>query len=98
MTRLYVLPCDGIGPEIVAATRQALDAASDAFGLGLTYDTDDVGFASLEKHGTTLRDEVLEKARTYDAILLGTQSHADYPAPAKGGRNVSAGFRIGLDL
>ena len=96
--RLYVLPCDGIGPEIVGASQQVLDAANAAFGLGLTFDYDDVGFVSLEKYGTTLRDEVLEKARTYDGIILGTQSHADYPAPEKGGRNVSAGFRIGLDL
>jgi 3-isopropylmalate dehydrogenase len=75
-----------------------LNAANDVFGLGLTFDYDDVGFTSLEKYGTTLRDEVLEKAKTYDGIILGTQSHMDYPAVEKGGRNVSAGFRIGLDL
>ena len=31
-------------------------------------------------------------------MILGTQSHMDYPPLAEGGRNVSAGFRIGLDL
>lgn len=41
---------------------------------------------------------MLEKAKHYDGVILGTQSHADYPVPEKGGRNVSAGFRIGLDL
>lgn len=96
--RLYVLPCDGIGPEINGAAIEVLEAASKRFALGLTYDYDDVGFVSLEKYGTTLRDEVLEKAKTYDGIILGTQSHMDYPPPAKGGRNVSAGFRVGLDL
>ncbi|MDP4024282.1 isocitrate/isopropylmalate dehydrogenase family protein [Methylobacterium sp. NEAU 140] len=96
--RMIVLPCDGIGPEIVAAAMDALNAANDAFGLGLRFDYDDVGFVSLEKHGTTLRQEVLERAKTYDGIILGTQSHADYPTPDKGGRNVSGGFRIGLDL
>ena len=96
--RLIVLPCDGIGPEIVGASADVLRSADDAFSLGLSFDYDDVGFASLEKHGTTLREEVLERARTYDGVILGTQSHADYPAPEKGGRNVSAGFRIGLDL
>jgi 3-isopropylmalate dehydrogenase len=40
----------------------------------------------------------LVRARTKRYVILGTQSHADYPAPEKGGRNVSAGFRIGLDL
>ncbi|SAK79880.1 tartrate dehydrogenase [Caballeronia hypogeia] len=96
--RILVLPCDGIGPEITAASMAALQAADKKFGLNLSFDYDDVGFVSLEKHGTTLRDEVLEKAKTYDGIILGTQSHADYPVPEKGGRNVSAGFRIGLDL
>lgn len=96
--RILVLPCDGIGPEITAASMAALQAADKKFSLGLSFDYDEVGFVSLEKYGTTLREEVLEKAKTYDGIILGTQSHADYPVPEKGGRNVSAGFRIGLDL
>lgn len=96
--RILVLPGDGIGPEIIDSSMMALEAVNKKFALGLAFDYDDVGFASLEKHGTTLRDETLIKAKTYDGIILGTQSHADYPAPEKGGRNVSAGFRIGLDL
>ena len=96
--RLYVLPCDGIGPEITKAALEVTEAASQRFALGLTYTYDDVGFVSLEKHGTTLRPDILETARTFDGIILGTQSHADYPAPEKGGRNVSAAFRVGLDL
>jgi 3-isopropylmalate dehydrogenase len=96
--KFIVLPCDGIGPEIVAASIEVLKAADVTFKLGLSYDYESVGFESLNAHGTTLRQEVLDKAKTYDGIILGTQSHADYPAPEKGGRNVSAGFRIGLDL
>ncbi|MBG9388579.1 isocitrate/isopropylmalate dehydrogenase family protein [Caenimonas aquaedulcis] len=96
--KLIVLPCDGIGPEIVAATVDVLKAADSRFGLHLELDYDSVGFESLREYGTTLRDEVLTRARGYDGIVLGTQSHADYPAPEQGGRNVSAGFRIGLDL
>lgn len=96
--KILVLPGDGIGPEIITSSMKVLEAASDKLGLGLAFDYDDVGFVSLDKHGTTLRESVLEKARTYDGIILGTQSHADYPAPEKGGRNVSGGFRIGLDL
>src|SRR5574340_582437 len=45
-----------------------------------------------------LRDDLLEKARHYDGLILGTISHADYPKTEKGGINVSAGFRVGLDL
>ena len=96
--KFYVLPCDGIGPEIVSASVRVLQAAAKSHGLEMTLDYDKAGFESLREFGTTLRDEVLQRARGYDGVILGTQSHADYPAPEKGGRNVSAGFRIGLDL
>src|SRR5215469_17656652 len=96
--RIIVLPGDGIGPEISQATIAVLEAADRRFKLDLFFDYDDVGFDSLKKHGTTLRDETLAKARTYDGIILGPQSHMDYPPREQGGRNVSAGFRVGLDL
>jgi 3-isopropylmalate dehydrogenase len=96
--KIIVLPGDGIGPEIVEASMTVLRAADKRFDLGLSFEHESVGFESLHKYGTTLRDEVLAKSRAADGIILGTQSHADYPVPEKGGRNVSAGFRIGLDL
>jgi len=96
--KLLVLPADGIGPEITDAAMTVLRAADRRYGLDLSFDFDDAGFPSLKKHGTTLRQELLERAKTYDGTILGTQSHADYPPPEQGGRNISAGFRIGLDL
>ncbi|SDL17923.1 3-isopropylmalate dehydrogenase [Franzmannia pantelleriensis] len=96
--KFLVLPCDGIGLDIIDASVGVLQAANDKYGLGLELEYDEVGFASLEKYGITLRDELLEKASHFDGVILGTQSHADYPSPEKGGRNVSAGFRVGLDL
>ncbi|WP_417271541.1 MULTISPECIES: isocitrate/isopropylmalate dehydrogenase family protein [Alphaproteobacteria] len=97
--RIMYLPCDGIGPEIMAETLKVVQAANDRFDLGLTFERAESGFESLKKHGTTLRQEVLDRARTeFDGVILGTQSHMDYPPVAEGGRNVSAGFRIGLDL
>ncbi|MGC8517569.1 MAG: isocitrate/isopropylmalate dehydrogenase family protein [Steroidobacteraceae bacterium] len=95
---LLVLPGDGIGPEITAAAIDVLHAADQRFGLDLHLEYDEVGFVSLEKYGTTLRPEVLERARAYDGVILGTQSHSQYPAPEKGGRNISAAFRVQLDL
>jgi 3-isopropylmalate dehydrogenase len=52
--RILVLPCDGIGPEITAASMTVLERANDKFGLGLTFDYEDAGFPSLEK----VRDDV----------------------------------------
>ena len=96
--KVLVLPGDGIGPEIVQAALDVALAADRRFALGLEFEHDDVGFASLHRHGMTLRQEVLERAKQCDGVILGTQSHADYPAPEQGGRSVSAGFRVGLDL
>lgn len=97
-TRIFVLPCDGIGPEITEAALRVLDAAAKAFDLRFTYEYDDVGYISLQKYGTTLRDEVFERAKTYDGIILGPESQMDYVSLEKGGINVSARFRVGLDL
>ncbi|SMO85376.1 isocitrate/isopropylmalate dehydrogenase family protein [Ruegeria faecimaris] len=97
--RIMTLPCDGIGPEIMAATLEVVEAANNRFDLGLTFEEAISGFDSLKKHGITLQESVLDRARTeFDGVILGTQSHMDYPPLAEGGRNVSAGFRIGLDL
>ncbi len=96
--RLISLAGDGIGPEIVSSALAVLEAANARFGLGLAIDHDDVGFVSLKKHGTTLTDDLLERARTYDGIILGPQSNADYPSPEEGGRNITAAFRTKLDL
>ncbi|MEM8863375.1 MAG: isocitrate/isopropylmalate family dehydrogenase, partial [Chloroflexota bacterium] len=75
-----------------------LEKANTVYNLNLEFDYEDVGFASLEKYGTTLRPELLEQAILYDGIILGTQDHMNYPPPDQGGPNVSAGFRVGLDL
>ena len=96
--KLLVLPGDGIGPEITAATVAVLEAADRRFGLGVELEYAEIGFAALEKTGTTLPDGVLDRARVLDGVLLGPISHLDYPARDKGGVNVSAAFRVKLDL
>lgn len=78
--KVLVTPCDRIGPEIIAETMEVLEAAGAAFSLGLEYHFGEAGFTSLKKYGTTLRDETLERARAYDGVVLGPQSHMDYPA------------------
>jgi len=96
--RIIVLPGDGIGPEITAATLEILHAADSRFGLDLRFDVMDIGFASLKSQGTTLPDAVMDAATASDGVILGPISHLDYPPRDKGGVNVSAAFRVGLDL
>ena len=55
---IAVIRGDGIGPEIMDATLQVIDA----LGVGLTYDFVDAGLVAYEKHGELL------PAATMDAI------------------------------
>src|SRR6185436_12792542 len=96
--KIVVIPGDGIGPEIVGATVTVLEVASRKFGLGLTFESRDVGLKTLASVGTTLPPEVLEACRAADGIVLGPVSHQDYPPRAQGGINPSGALRIGLDL
>lgn len=98
MTRLLLLPGDGIGPEIVLATRDVLSAADQAFGLGLKLEEAQIGFVALKAHGSTIPDDVIAAARSADGVILGPVSHNDYPPVAEGGRNPSGVLRKALDL
>ena len=96
--KLLVLPGDGIGPEITEATIAVLDAVSERFGLGIAYEFRDIGFKTYETHGTTMPDGILARAREVDGVILGPISHLHYPPRDKGGVNISAEFRVKLDL
>jgi len=96
--RLLVLPGDGIGPEITAATLDVLRAADTRFGLGLTIAEDVVGHESLKRHGATVRPETLAAARAADGLVLGPTATADFKDEAKGEINPSKFFRKALDL
>lgn len=98
MTRLLLLPGDGIGPEIVAATRKVLVAVDRTFGLGLAFETAEVGFAALDREGTTIPDSVVQRAQAVDGIVLGPVSHNAYPPLSEGGLNPSGTLRKRLDL
>lgn len=71
MTRLLVLPGDGIGPEVTAEARRVLEAIGPRHGLDLTFEEDLIGGASIDARGTPLADDALERARGCRGILLG---------------------------
>ena len=96
--KILVLPGDGIGPEITCATLAVLGRADAKFKLGLEWQHDEMGFATLTKEGTTLPPRVMEAAKSCDGILLGPVSHLDYPPREQGGINPSGTFRVQLDL
>jgi isocitrate dehydrogenase (NAD+) len=62
-----LIPGDGIGPEIVAATQQVLEA----LGAPFTWDVRQGGMAAIEKLGDPLPDETLASIRRTKLALKG---------------------------
>lgn len=96
--RVLVLPGDGIGPEITAATLEVLAALDTRLGLGLEVEQHDIGLAALAAQGTTLPDAVLQRVAEVDGTVLGPVSHYDYPPREQGGLNPSAELRTRFEL
>ncbi len=69
--KIVLLPGDGIGPEVLAATQRVLEAVQTKFGHDFSYDTHLIGGASMDARGTALTDAALKACQSSDAILLG---------------------------
>ena len=68
---IVVLPGDGIGPEIIAATVPVLEAIARRHGHQFQFHEHDIGGIAIDRHGVPLPESTLEAARQADAILLG---------------------------
>src|SRR5579864_5381342 len=95
---LVVLPGDGIGPEITAATTDVLRAASKRFQLDVAIEEHPVGHESLRQFGTTVREGLLETVRAADGLILGPAATFDFRDEQSGEINPSKYFRKNLDL
>jgi len=96
--KILILPGDGIGPEIMAATMTALAALNEKFGLKLDFEEHAVGLKALEAEGSTLSDDLLDRIRAAEGTILGPADTYAYPPPEEGGVNPSATIRKELDL
>src|SRR6202140_4884575 len=96
--RIVVLPGDGIGPEIAAATTNVLRAASERFQLNVQLEQHAVGHESLQMFGTTVRPELLATVRAADGLILGPTATFDFKDESSGEINPSKHFRKNLDL
>jgi 3-isopropylmalate dehydrogenase len=96
--RLVVLPGDGIGPEIAAATIAVLRATSARFQLAIQIEQHPVGHESLRRFGTTVQPGLLEIVRSADGLILGPTATFDFKDENSGEINPSKFFRKNLDL
>ena len=67
-----IIKGDGIGPEIVEEAVKVLDKVGAVYGHDCEYTQLLLGGASIDVHGVPLTDETVEKARSCDAVLMGS--------------------------
>lgn len=87
---ITLIPGDGIGPEIVAATVRIIEAT----GVEFTWETHLLGAQALEKYGQTLPEPAIESIRKNKVALKGPLT----TPIGKGFTSVNVGLRKALDL
>src|SRR3954447_10993205 len=87
---ITLIPGDGIGPEIVAATVRIIEAS----GVDVEWETQILGAQALEKFGTTLPEATTESIKRNRVALKGPQT----TPIGKGFTSVNVGLRKALDL
>jgi isocitrate dehydrogenase (NAD+) len=87
---ITLIPGDGIGPEIVAATVRTIEAT----GVEIEWETHIIGAQALEKYGTTIPDATIESIKRNRVALKGPLT----TPVGKGFTSVNVGLRKALDL
>ena len=98
--RIAVIPGDGVGPEVIDATRRVLDATGEAFGFAIEWSEHLAGGIAIDTYGVPFRDEDLAACAASDAILLGAVGGPKWSDPNAKVRPEQALFvlRGGLEL
>lgn len=68
---LFLLPGDGIGPEVFAQVRQVLDWFGENGIARFDVEEGLVGGSAYDAHGESISDADMEKAMAVDAVLFG---------------------------
>ena len=96
---IAVIPGDGIGPEIIEATRPILHRLAELDGFKLQLETYEAGAGAYQKYGDPLPPETLAKCRQADAIFKGPTGLPEVRLPDGTEAGVLGGrLRNGLDL
>jgi len=96
--KILLLPGDGIGPEVTAQAVRVLEAVASKHGIAIETEEELIGGASIDAHGTPLRDEVVVKARASAAVLLGAVGGPKWDALAVDVRPEKGLLKIRKDL
>jgi isocitrate dehydrogenase (NAD+) len=90
MTTVTLIPGDGIGPEVSAATRRVVDALE----CGIEWEVHDAGLPAIESHGTPLPRHTLDSIVRTRTALKGPVT----TPVGTGFRSINVALRQELDL
>ncbi len=97
--RLGVLTGDGIGPEIVEATLDVLEAVQERDGrLRFEFVPLPMGWEAIRKTGSAMPDSTVEALKKCDGWIMGPHDSASYPEAEREERNPSGELRHRFDL
>lgn len=68
---IAVLPGDGIGPEVISACIDVLDAIANTYDLSFSFTKAPIGGDAIDQTGQPLPQETLDLCLASDAVLLG---------------------------
>jgi 3-isopropylmalate dehydrogenase len=68
---IVLLPGDGIGPEVIQAAAQALQAVAAKFGHVFTFEERLIGGCAIDQEGAALTETTLAACKASSAVLLG---------------------------
>ncbi|OHC83668.1 MAG: tartrate dehydrogenase [Rhodospirillales bacterium RIFCSPLOWO2_12_FULL_67_15] len=77
--RIALVPGDGIGPEVVPAAVQVLEAAGKRFGVSFEWKEFPWGCTYYTRHGRMMPEDGIASVRGFDAILLGAVGYPGVP-------------------
>jgi len=77
MYRIAVLPCDGVGPEIIREGLKVLAVAAEKYGIQYEIRDYDIGGDRYLRTGEILPDSVMGELAEMDAIYLGSVGHPE---------------------
>ena len=98
MTRIAIIPGDGIGTEVTAQAVRVLRTLDEAHGLGLDLVEWELGADRYLETGVTITDEEMDRLGSdYDAIFLGALGDPRVPGNEHA-RDILLGLRFRLDL
>jgi 3-isopropylmalate dehydrogenase len=96
--KLLLLPGDGIGPEVTAEVERVIAWLSTKAGTKFETESDLVGGASYDKHGTPITEAAMQKALAADAVLFGAVGGPKYATAPYDKRPEAALLRLRKDL